>query len=162
MPLLYAMCGLPFAGKSTAARALQSRTKAALVQLDAINAERGLGLDGSAIPEHEWSRTYAEAYRRVAHHLGNGQVVIFDHGNFTRRERDEVRDTARRTGSDVRFVYVSVSAEEARSRWLQNRETHQRYDVRDEDFDIAVRIFEPPDGETDVVTLETLQRELTF
>jgi predicted kinase len=59
------MCGLPFAGKSTAARALQSRTKAALVQLDAINAERGLGLDGSAIPEQEWSQTYAEAYRRV-------------------------------------------------------------------------------------------------
>lgn len=61
MPTLYAMCGLPFAGKSTAARALQLRTKAVLVQLDAINAKRGLGLDGSAIPHDEWTRTYAEA-----------------------------------------------------------------------------------------------------
>jgi predicted kinase len=95
------MCGLPFAGKSTAARALQLRT-------------------------------YAEAYRRVAHHLENGQVVIFDHGNFTRKERDEVRDIARRTGSQVRFIYVPVSADEARHRWLHNRETHQRYDVRDD------------------------------
>jgi predicted kinase len=105
MPILYAMCGLPFAGKSSAARALESRTKAALVQLDAINAERGLGLDGTAIPEQEWSRTY-EAYRRVAHHLESGQVVIFDHGNFTRRERDAVRDIALCTESEVRFVYL--------------------------------------------------------
>jgi hypothetical protein len=59
------MCGLPFAGKSTAARALQLRTKAVLVQLDMINAERGLGLDGSAISQEEWTRTYAEAYRRL-------------------------------------------------------------------------------------------------
>jgi predicted kinase len=162
MPILYAMCGLPFAGKSTAARALQSRTNARLVQLDAINAERGLGLDGSAIPEHEWSRTYAEAYRRVAHHLEDGEVVIFDHGNFTRSERDAVREIARRAGSEVRFIYVPANVDEARRRWLANRQTHERYDVRDEDFDLALRMFEPPDAEPDVLPLAALRRELSF
>lgn len=54
-----------------------------------------------------------------------------------------------------------VSADEARRRWLRNRQTHQRYDVRYEDFDLAVRMFEPPDWETNVVSLDTLERELT-
>jgi hypothetical protein len=58
-------------------------------------------------------------------------------------------------------VYVPASLDEARSRWLQNRETHRRYDVRDEDFDLAVRMFEPPDGETDVVTPDALGGEQT-
>jgi hypothetical protein len=55
-----------------------------------------------------------------------------------------------------------VSADEARRRWLRNRKTHRRYHVRDEDFNLAVGMFEPPDCEPDVVTLEALQLELNF
>jgi predicted kinase len=64
-PTLYAMCGLPFAGKSTVAAALATRIGASIVRLDAINSERGLGVGGDAIPPQEWDRTYAEAYDRL-------------------------------------------------------------------------------------------------
>jgi hypothetical protein len=43
---LYALCGLPFAGKSSVARKLATRTGAVLVSLDAINGEYDVGLDG--------------------------------------------------------------------------------------------------------------------
>lgn len=153
------MCGLPFAGKSTAARELQCHTQAPLVRLDAINAERGVGLDGAPIPPHAWEQTYAEAYRRVASALAAGESVIFDHGNFSRVEREHVRALAHRAGAPVRFVYVPVTPEEARRRWLQNRQTHARYDIRDDDFEHALRLFQSPEDEPDVVSLETLWRD---
>ena len=150
MTTLYAFCGLPFAGKSTAAKALSVRTGWPIVQLDAINAERGVGLNGAPIATEDWQRTYSEAYRRLANHLADGQTVIFDHGNFSRRERDAVREIARAAGADVRFIYVRISVDEARHRLLRNREAHDRHDVRDDNFEQALEMFEPPDREPDV------------
>jgi len=149
-PTLYALCGLPFAGKSTIARELAEKVGALIVRLDAINGERGLGLDGQ-IPQHEWERTYAEAYRRLEQALVANSSVIFDHVNFTRAERDRVRHIAARHGANFQIVYVSVTVAEARRRLIANRATKGRNDVRDDDFDLVVRHFEPPDDEPDVV-----------
>jgi predicted kinase len=150
-PTLYALCGLPFAGKSTIARELAEKVGAPIVRLDAINGERGLGLDCQAIPQHEWERTYTEAYRRLEQALVANSSVIFDHVNFTRAERDRVRHIAARYGANVQIVYVSVTIAEARRRLIANRATKGRNDVRDDDFDLVVRHFEPPDDEPDVV-----------
>jgi predicted kinase len=156
---LYALCGLPFAGKSTVAATLAQRTGAALVRLDAINHERGLGLDGAPISADEWRRTYAEAYRRVEQDLASGRSVVFDHGNFDRAERDRVRALGRQTGAQVRFIHVAISPHEARRRLLANRQRRERYDVRDDDFELAVQMFESPEGEADVITIEALGDE---
>jgi hypothetical protein len=43
-------------------------------------------------------------------------------------------------------VYGPVSVDEARRRLLNNRQTGERYDVRDDDFELAVSMFEPPEG----------------
>ena len=138
-PTLYALCGLPFAGKSTTARELAEKVGAPIVRLDAINGERGLGLDGLPI--------YAEAYRRLEQALVANSSVIFDHVNFTRAERDRVRHIAARYGANVQIVYVSVTVAEARRRLIANRVTKGRNDVRDDDFELVVRHFEPPDDE---------------
>ena len=157
---LYALCGLPFAGKSTLATALSKNIGAVVVRLDEINQERGLGLDGSTIPAQEWQRSYREAYRRIADQLDGGQSVIFDHGNFTRAERERVRSIGAHAGALVQIIHVLVSPEVARRRWLRNRLTRERYDVRDDDFELVVRTFEPPDGEPEVVTIHDLDAEL--
>lgn len=156
-PTLYATCGLPFAGKSVVAARLAQRTGADVVRLDTINHERGLGLDGAALLPEDWKRTYAEAYRRLAHALASGRSVIFDHANFTRAERERVRAIATEAGARACFVYVPVAAEEARRRLLRNRQTHERYDVRDDDFALVVQHFEPPDDEPDVVLPEQFE-----
>jgi predicted kinase len=150
-PTLYALCGLPFAGKSTIAHELAEQLGAPIVRLDAINGERGLGLDGQAILQHEWERTYAEAYRRLEQALVANNSVIFDHVNFTRTERDRVRHIAALHDANVQIVYVSVTVAEARRRLIANRAAKGRNDVRDDDFDFVVRHFEPPDDEPDVV-----------
>jgi len=50
---VYAMCGLAFSGKSTAARTVARELGLALICLDAINDERGLD-GGKGIPDSDW------------------------------------------------------------------------------------------------------------
>ena len=143
-PCLYILCGLPFAGKTTLARALERQLGIALVELDGINSVRGVGLHGEAISPEEWDRTYAEAYRQLDAFLAAGQSVLFDAANFTKEQRDSLRALAGKRGARSLVIYLDVSEAEARRQWLQNRATGKRYDVRDEDYAQVVNFFEPP------------------
>ena len=156
-PCLYILCGLPFAGKTTLARALERQLDIALVELDAINTARGVGLHGEAISPEEWDETYAEAYRQLDTFLAAGQSVLFDAASFTKAQRDFLRTLAGKRGSSSLVIYLDVSEAEARQRWLQNRATGARYDVRDEDFAQVVNFFEPPTPEEQAVCYRPLQ-----
>jgi hypothetical protein len=59
-------------------------------------------------------------------------------------------------------VYVPIPADQARQRLLVNRQTRERYDVRDDDFELAVSSFEPPEREPDVLDVERLGAELPW
>jgi predicted kinase len=142
---LYILSGLPFAGKSTLARRLAPLRGCDLVVYDAINGERGFGLDGAPIPPHEFERTEVEALRRIDAALGRGRSVVYDHGNFLRRRRDELRALAERHCASARLLWVDVPVDLAIARWRHNRDTGGRFDVRDEDFARAVELFEPPE-----------------
>lgn len=106
--ILYVLCGLSFAGKSTLGRALAARLCIPRVELDAVNTERGQGLNGAPISPEEWTATYAEAYRRLAGSLRAGISAIFDAVNFTRAQRDELRALAATCAARVRIVYLAV------------------------------------------------------
>jgi len=67
-----------------------------------------------------------------------------------------------RAGARVRLVYVPIPADLAHRRLLVNRQTRERYDVRDDDFELAVGSFQPPDGEPDVLDIEQLGAELAW
>jgi len=150
-PCLYILCGLPFAGKTTLARALERQLGIALVELDAINSARGVGLHGEAISPEEWDETYAEAYRQLDALLAAGQSVLFDAASFTKAQRDFLRTVAGKRGASSLVIYLDVSEVEARQRWLQNRAVGARYDVRNEDFAQVVNFFEPPGQEEQAV-----------
>src|SRR5712692_962169 len=150
-PCLYILCGLPFTGKTTLARAFERQLGIALVELDDINRVRGVGLHGEAISPEEWDGTYAEAYRQLDTFLAAGQSVLFDAASFTKAQRDFLRTLAGKRWASSLVIYLDVSEAEARQRWLQNRATGARYDVRDEDFAQVVNFFEPPAPEEHAV-----------
>jgi AAA domain len=104
-------------GKSTRAKRLAGRPGAALVRLDDINYQFGAGLDEAPIGAEQLRRTYGEANRRLADHLLAGHSVIFDHGNFTPAERDQVTAIGASAGARVRFP-------EAKHRALTRRQNH--------------------------------------
>ncbi|MEO7002265.1 MAG: ATP-binding protein [Ktedonobacterales bacterium] len=145
-PCLYILCGLAFAGKSTLVREMVMRSagRLALVSLDAINGESGLGLDGRRILPAEWDMTYAEAYRRIGVLLAEGRSVIFDATSFTRRQRDELRAIAAPYNAATQVIYVTTPEAVARERLHRNREMGSRADVRDDDFALVVDALEPP------------------
>jgi predicted kinase len=149
--LLILMCGLPFAGKSTLAARIAEALHLPIVSLDAVNTARGIGLRGESISPAQWAETYAETYRQLETLIAAGSGLIYDHANFTRDERDAVRAIAARHGFTARVIYLPVSPYEARARLQANRVTRGRHDVRDDDFDLVVHRFEPPDREADVV-----------
>lgn len=150
-PHLYILCGLPFAGKSTLARELVRTRNFVLVEMDAINSERGLGLDGQAISPSDWDITYAEFYHRIDQLLAAGKPVIADAPNFTRDQRDLLREIARKYSAPSTVIYLNLPEATVRERWQRNRQTNQRYDVRDDDFALVVDFFQPPTDEENVI-----------
>lgn len=148
---LYILCGLPFAGKSTLAGELAKTLSAAYVQLDAINGERGLGLDGKRISSVDWDETYCIAYQRIESYLRQEVSVVYDSASFTRTQRDAVRAIAKRYGVLSKVIYVEVPENIVRERLLQNRKTRLRYDVRDDDFAHVVDNFQLPGQDENVV-----------
>lgn len=141
---LYILCGLPFAGKSTLATELAGRFGWAIISIDAINHERGLGLNGEPMMLERWDETYAEAYHRLSEALSTGATVIFDAVSYTRMQRDDLRAIAAAQGASACVIYLDVPGDICRHRWRANRKTGARFDVRDEDFENAVAAFEPP------------------
>lgn len=153
-PALILMCGLPFAGKTTLARELASQRGWAYIALDAINTERGVGLDGQPIPATEWEQTYAEAYYRVELALQGGRSVVYDETNFAKQQREQLRMIASQYAFTTYVLYVATSEAEARQRWQQNRCSPQRSDVRDEDFAYVVERFEVPTPDEQIVSYD--------
>lgn len=156
-PILYVLCGLPFAGKSTLARALAARLGIPRVELDAINTERGLGLDLAPIEPEQWTATFEEAYRRVTSHLHAGASVIFDAGGFTRAQRDGLRAMSSGCAAAACLIHVRVSPEVATARWQSNRLTGERYDIRDDYFAQGLDHFEPPTADENALVYDGSQ-----
>lgn len=143
-PLLFIMCGLPFSGKSTVAHHVSAQLRLPCVAIDEINTQRGIGLHGDAITAADWETTYALSFRELEHHLRSGQSVIHDATNFTREQRDALRQIADGLGASSVVIYVGVPESVVRQRWLTNRIARERKDVRDDDLLNVVESFEVP------------------
>lgn len=159
--LLLIVCGLPFAGKTTMSRDLASKMEGSVhIDIDQINTERGLGSGGRAVPLSEWPITYEIAYERASFALQSGQTVIFDATNYSRAQRDILRMKGRRVGADSVVVFVDVPESECRARWQTNRQTGERYDIRDADFENVASRFDPPGaGEQVIIFLQGMRVE---
>lgn len=148
------MCGLPFAGKSTLARALAARLGAVHLELDAINAERGLGRRGAALSNAEWAATYREGRRRLENHLAAGRSVVYDAVSFRRAHREQLRRVARRHGASAAVVHLATPVAEIGRRRRANRDRPTRGDVRPEDFALVAEGFQAPGPDEDAVTYD--------
>lgn len=151
---LYILCGPPYAGKSTLARALVERFGWERIAIDDINSERGLGLAGQPITLADWDSTYAVAFQRLREALARGATVVFDAGNFTRQQRDDLRVIAHEHAITARVISVTTPESVARARWQANRRDPRRPDVRDDDFASAVAAWEPPENGEDAIIFD--------
>ena len=106
--MLYALVGLPCAGKTTYAKALEARTGAMRFTPDEWHTFLfGHDMDD---PEHDGRHDRVEALMRNTADalLKNGVSVILDFGFWGRAERDSLRKYARELGAGFEMHYLDT------------------------------------------------------
>jgi predicted kinase len=142
-PTALLLCGLPYAGKSTLAEALIADGYF-LISLDAINHERGLGLDGKSVPGSEWMETHRVALERLQAYIKAGHSVVWDDTNYAAWIRDPIFEAAVEAGAEPLVVFVDAPLEIVHRRAEEARTSRLRTICPDEDFERVVRDFERP------------------
>lgn len=140
-PLLLIMCGWPFAGKSTLARAIAARFGLTHIEIDRVHGERGVG---SGISDDDWRIAVQRSYRRLHEALARGESVVWDTAAAKRDQRQRIRHAGERHGASVRVIHVATGEADARGRLEANRISGERADVPESDFASIVREFEAP------------------
>jgi predicted kinase len=150
-PRLYIVFGIPFSGKSTIVRELVRQRGCAVIDIDAINTARGVGIAGATIAPDDWAISFASARAQLDAALAAGESVAYDGHVWSRAQREDFRAVASAAGAKITFIYLDVPESVARERWQANRQIAQRHDVPDDLFTQAVGLMEPPDEEERVM-----------
>jgi predicted kinase len=146
---LYIFCGIPFSGKSTLTKEIAKQKGYARIDLDEVKFRLyGNGVEDAGLQQKDWDTIYQATYKEVEAALKAGQTVIHDTGNFTKYERNLVRQIARKLNVEATTVFVNTPEGIARERLIANRQTSVRFNVTDKEFEEAVAEMEPP-GESE-------------
>lgn len=118
--MLIVMAGLPGSGKSTIAAAAARRLKCALVAVDPI--EAALWRAGIDRDQPTGLAAYIAAEAIAQEQLRLGHDVIVDAVNDVEPARQQWRDLATRTGTELLFVEVMVTDAAAHRQRLESRQ----------------------------------------
>ncbi|SRR5258708_1819004 len=152
-PILFALAGLPFAGKTRLGRRIAQIKRIPHVDFNEILVEQGL--EGKNVSNAQCLLIDQEAERRTAVHIKNGLDVVYDITPFTKARRDRVREFANALDARLLLIYVEASKEETRRRWLRNNATHERQIVHPDVFAYVTNNFEPPYEEKYILYTQT-------
>ncbi|MFL5759462.1 MAG: AAA family ATPase [Thermomicrobiales bacterium] len=147
MQRLFILCGLPFSGKSTLAKAMAEQLDLAHVELDSVHGERGLDLNAEAPTREDWIEAYRASFQKLDEVLAAGNSAVFDATSYRKIHRQRLTRIAARQGVPATIVYVDVSEAEAKQRRDENRTTNARPHVRDEDFALVSGEMQPPSAD---------------
>jgi predicted kinase len=144
MAKLYILCGYPFAGKSTIAKALIERYGFVRIALDEIKSE----FEGDDL-----QKAYDTYRDRIIFNLKAGRNVITDTVAHTRESRNGLKKIAADCDADPVILFIDTPIDVVKDRWMQNRVKKERVDVTDEEFNYVTSNFEVPEKEKNVITV---------
>ncbi len=139
--MLVLVCGLPGAGKSTLAKALAEKIDA--VYLSSDIARRKM-LSERTYSEHEKYRVYGRMVEEVGKLLSMGKTVVCDATFYKKKTRGEMRNAAKRAGSDM-YIIKCVLNEQVLEERMRQRE-NDGTDASEANFSIYLKVkglFEP-------------------
>jgi len=151
---VYAMCGIAFSGKSTAARSIARELGLALISLDAINEERGLD-GGKGIPDAQWEKTSLIAMDRLRSLLKAGRAVVVDDTFSHRFLRDRCGRVAEELGCRFRILFMDTPFDVIDARRRANASNPVRGAIEDAVFDHHRDRFQFPTNDEPVVRLRS-------
>ena len=115
-PLLVAVCGLSFAGKTTLGSALARRFNYREVDVDLTKVRLyGVAFEENALDHAAWNRIYDATDREIAQYLRSGTSVVDASRNFRKGERSHARNIAAHNGGEFLLIYVDTPENVARN-----------------------------------------------
>jgi predicted kinase len=131
---LFILCGLPFSGKSTLARAMAERLEVVHIELDAVHGERGIDLKGEPPTREDWIEAYRRSFRKLDQVLADGNSAVFDATSYRKVHRQRLARIAAKYDVSTTLIYLYVDEEQAKQRRDENRATNERPNVDDDGF----------------------------
>lgn len=146
MARVFIMSGLPFSGKTTLSKSLANHLGIPRISFDEtwleIEKEKG-SIPGSDSVE-QWRYICKVCEEKAKHLLGGGTSVVYDNLGSTREQREKIKKLADEVRAESRVIYVDITKDEVTKRRERNLTAKERAQVSDENFDNALKQFEPP------------------
>ena len=161
MKTLYLLCGMPFSGKTTLAKAVLKYLDSAYISLDEINESRGL-FGGMGISVEEWETTHAIARSRLKDIMPSQQDIVLDDTSCLRWLRDRWRSLGQQHGYQTVIIYLNVPIAEIKRRIAENETIKARQEIRQEIVDEMVTSFEPPQADEIAISYSPSQNPKGF
>jgi len=154
-PNLYILCGIPFSGKSVLAKELAKIKNWERIDLDKVKFEIfGDDVKDEDLIQEQWDQVYQKMYKKIQDSLEQGQTVIHDTGNFTKHERQLVRDIAEKLNIPSTTIWVKTSEKISLERLRVNKKTKDRFEVSETNFKEAVDEMEIPDDNENLLIFD--------
>lgn len=145
-PTLYIICGLPYSGKTTLSKRIANSewTRSERISFDDLYQEKKSSLGKGSSKVTEWEYITRIAQGRIKHALKNHMSVVYDNTNDRYNQRVTLRSIAEKSGASVKVVYVDTPLEVVKKRREDNKVSKERHDVSQDNFDNAIKGFQPP------------------
>jgi len=148
----YLLVGYPFSGKTVLAKELEKRFGFLRLGIDAVKFDLGYkGISDSNISDTVWKRIFRELDRRITEYLKQGKTIVNEYAWLTKDWRNRARNLADKLGIETKIIFINIPEKVVRERWKINRMTKERFDVPDDVFEEAIRLFEFPTPEENIL-----------
>lgn len=141
--ILFILCGLPFAGKTTVANILCEDKNLCLISLDQININRGFK-PGTRIPQKEWDTSYKLANNKLEMLLKTGKSVVYDDTNYSMKHRLLLTQIAKANGYSTRLIFINTPLKVIKQRIKENTKSNARPSVHPSDLEFILTHFQKP------------------
>ena len=146
MPVLIAMCGLSFSGKSVLAGALSRELHIRLLSYDSEIYpvySRLAPAGSSAFAEHDFVQDIAR--REIGAILASGESLIYDDLLLERDDRRKLAVVAKAHWADLVLVYLDTPLSVIDERRAANSRTRTRTSVPEAMMRLGISLLEPPE-----------------
>ena len=151
-PIQYLLVGFPYSGKSTLARKLKKRFGFTHINLDQLKWDLGYSEVGDDdVPDEAWRKIFASADALLVKYLREGKNVANEYAWITREWRDKARNVAGENGFATKVIYIKLSAEVIRKRWLENSQSRGRFHWPKEELERMFIEFEEPSTDENII-----------
>jgi predicted kinase len=151
--VLFLLVGYPGSGKTTASRLIHEQTGAVHIWADR---ERRL-MFGNPTHSKDESRALYDHLNNVTDQLlGQGKSVIFDTNFNFYKDRQHLRDIAKKHGAKAVVIWITTPKETAKKRAVHERTLRNFYEyvLPEEVFERMSNHLEPPREDEHPVTLD--------